>query len=471
LNRWQRLCQTLVPFEAIEPGLEGLRWSIYLYHPSKERAGASFGKAWFMQARRWFLSLQGMVIGKPRKIPVWFALHGSTPSHLLPFQAVMHELSGRGLNGLAVGPYPFEALSLVDGWRQMPMDIGFPEAGPVLFHLLYKKASAIAPDLRKALIEAGLWSEEQAPGSTILVDWIWNALRFDWDIAQRLQRLAPRVLLLGSDLGILRNPLARHARALGAYTLVLQHGLQGEYAGSVSTNEVSLWGDYHRRQTISLGAPPAALVVDGSPRMDAILKLVNDPATRSAARKTLNIPQDVPVVLHISEGIIRLKNKRQEITQRFLQAAPLAFRAVGRQVTYLLRPHPVESDTDWDFLGLQDCLRVVPKDQIGLYELISAADVVTTIMSSGGLEAIWCGRPVLFYQPEDLLPVHDFVASGGGLAVSNAREWTEAALNFACDPLARREQIESTAAFCADTLAFPGEAAHRITDRIIAHMG
>jgi hypothetical protein len=423
-----------------------------------------------MQARRCFFSIREKASDHQKKSPLWFALHGSTPSHLLPFQAVMHEMAERDLTGLAVGPFPYETLSLDKGWRQVPLDIGFPEAGLILFNCLYKKACAYAPDLRKALLETGLWPEAQAPSLNILTDWIWTALRLDWDIAQRLQRYTPRVLVLGSDLGFLRNPLARHARALGAYTLVLQHGLQGEYAGSVSTNEVSLWGEYHRRQTVELGAPPKALVVDGSPRMDTILKLVNDPATRASARKTLNIPQDAPVILHISDGINRMKKSYPEITDRFLKDAPLAFCAISREAIYLIRPHPIENDSDWSFLETKDNIRIIPKNQMGLYDLIAAADVVTVILSAGGLEAIWCSKPVLFYQPVDVPPVHNFVATGGGLAIRNSLEWADMALSLVRDHLAQVKQVENTADFCADTLAFPGQASQKVVDRIEQHL-
>jgi len=448
------------------PSLEGILWPLYLQSSSSGSSSAL--RAMLAQMRRWLLSLLRQEYNT--SLRTWYVLQSLAPSHYLTLQAVMAELSSRGRYGLVIGPYPYESISLASGWDQSRYDIGKPEVPPGVSWGLLRKAKELAPGISAELLKESFWSPSNKATEDRLAILIFSALRLDWTMAKRLERHCPDVLVLGSDLGPVRNPITRHAQEMGAYTLVLQHGLQGEYAGTITSDEVSLWGEYHRRQTIKLGAPESKLVVDGSPRMDIALKTVRDPKIRLRTRESLGIRDDESLVVHLLDKMRLMRRLYPELTGSFVEAASAVFSRISENARVIIRPHPGDSLDDLvDFVNIPG-VQIIWTDEMSLNEMFAAADIASTVLSAAGLEAIWCGLPVIYYQPTEFPSPVEFPRLGGGIAVRDANEWINVALKLATNPMSRQQQVEASADFCADTLAYPGESASRVANRIERHL-
>ncbi len=466
MTRWEKLRELLAPFEREEPGLEGLRWPLYLVsgfpwpRQRPERIILSKLAAWLRSMRYGIARAEGSV---------WYGIHGASPAHEMPFASVHAELSRRGVTGTLLGPHPFSPIHVSEGWVQRPLVGGSTAGSPLgVFLGLRRVARKYAGEIGAAAHDAPDVFEEP-PDAGQLLALVWNTLAIDREMEQLVRKDPPRVIVVGSDLGPTRNPLVRHGRNQGCFTLVLQHGLLGEYAGSVTAQEVSLWGDYHREVALGHGAPPDSQVVDGSPRMDMILEAVSRPDSRSAACEAIGIPRDVPVLLHLLDNLGLLERRFPTEVGAFREAASSVFADLRGRVTVVVRPHPSDSDTDWGYLERAGAM-VVPPGRTPLTSAIAAADVVSTMVSTAGLEALWCGRPLVFFRPGDRLPLGDLVSRKAGPCVSEASDWAALLLELLECEEARRKQLERSSNFCEASLAFPGQAARRVADRIERHL-
>ena len=152
--------------------------------------------------------------------------------------------------------------------------------------------------------------------------------------------------------------------------------------------------------------------------------------------------------------------------QRDLDAIAGALPGQGWELT--IRVHPREDRARYARFRGQPGITVSETADVPLWDLLSRADVVITAMSTGGLEALALGRPVVVYLglfPAALREIS--LGAHRGLPLARTPEELMAAL----DRVGGR-QVTGAMASVLDDFVEPGsgDAARRIADSIVRHL-
>jgi len=418
LKRWETLRGNLYPLITEEPDIEGVLWPIFLMANGKGGGCPTF--LFFVRDLIRGVVKQRRSYSFNRRI--CYAIHGAIPSHINTLWATVLELSGRGLNGSILGPYPFKVIARggsgnQHSWPQEGFEVLRDSLSLGTLVKIFLKSWRISRRLSSVLS----LSMPDRNGANIRARSIHNvtygALKWAEAIRVMLRESSPEVLIAGLDLGYILNPLVRISRQMGTKTIVLQHGNQGEYAGSARSDFVVVWGEFFKERTLELGVPEEKIRVLGSPRIDQELQRLSNPEVRAKARFEMGIPDEEIVVLHISDGDLS-KVVSPEILQTIWTEVPKALYNIDmlKGVHVAVKLHPGEGGDRWkSVLAGSHCRFVDGASDI--YELIAAADIVTCVSSVAGLEAAYLGRPVVFFRPQSCVIAEDFPAHGVGIGV------------------------------------------------------
>ena len=219
----------------------------------------------------------------------------------------------------------------------------------------------------------------------------------------------------------------------------------------------SLGEPFFEKKLQSLGAPADRLKICGMPASDELFNRVGHQGLK-------NTDPGRPVCLVLSHTNDRLEEPAMFATfARFIQKIiPLL-----PDVQWRIRLHPAEDDSFYRELGLIGHPRVqIEKSRdVSLDSSVAEADVVCTIRSTAGLQAMMMQRPLLIL---DLVPgvecSVEWPLHGGGLAVKNSE-----AFRMAFDELInksgfRGSLLRSQQAFLDKSFANKGKSAAAIVD-------
>ncbi|MBN2382858.1 CDP-glycerol glycerophosphotransferase family protein [bacterium] len=414
-NRWNKLIDITSKVIEQEPALEGLLWKFYMLRSKSKTHPVHI---------HYLKSLCGTIKKQPKlSSSLWYAIHGYIPAHILNMEPIVQECEKRHISGTIIGPHPYvnHTIPGVTSWSQIkPFDIlSFLSARKL--HQLLLKSYHWASIIHDLFLESTYFSSDISPDRNSYVTMIYQCLMFDEACSVMLQKYQPRCILAGTDVGIILNPLIRNARTYGCHTIVIQHGNQGDYAGTIHSDIVALWGEYHREKTLGHKVPAELLKVFGCPRMDYIRdSLASSNATHSI-REKLHINPDTKIILHASDG--KIKGFYPDILIKSIwDTLPRVFEKLSEKYAVIVRLHPGETSAEWDkaFKGKNIHIVGVEYD---IYELIMMAHVVSTVGSTAGLEAIYLEKPVLFYQPEGIDHPFNYFKQNIGIMIRNAQEW------------------------------------------------
>ncbi|MBU1694405.1 MAG: hypothetical protein KJ726_00280 [Verrucomicrobia bacterium] len=232
------------------------------------------------------------------------------------------------------------------------------------------------------------------------------------ELEDLLERPRPAVVLLGSSLDLWTErrccELARGR--IPCVSLVDWWSNFGRRFSSPETldlrylpDRVGVLDEDSRAGCVAEGVPETALTVTGNPYWDRLLGISEqaNSAARGQARARLGLPESAAVALLVSSDIRNLPLRLGYTEADFFSAlAPLPPRAGdGRDVVWLVKPHPRES--------VEDTRRLMASHHIDARlladatgeEAVVAADYVIGMCSSLLLEAALLKKRILSVQP------------------------------------------------------------------------
>jgi CDP-glycerol glycerophosphotransferase (TagB/SpsB family) len=137
-------------------------------------------------------------------------------------------------------------------------------------------------------------------------------------------------------------------------------------------------------------------------------------------------------------------------------------------IRWKVKFHPVEDDSFYRKMGDDICgrLKFHPRD-LPLEQAVSDADIVTTVYSTAGMEAMVMNKPVIIAPAT--ARVHEMAwwrSMGGGTYAASAQDFQAQVAKLVSDQEYRTRQIAEQRQFLSKSFASQGHAAERIVDML-----
>jgi UDP-N-acetylglucosamine 2-epimerase len=300
------------------------------------------------------------------------------------------------------------------------------------------------------------------------------------EAAAALDRIRPSVAVTYAEAGGWGRALVLEARRRRIPTCGLQHGFVHRHwlnyrhmpdevgpsprnagdAGFPHPTATLLFDRFAARHLEEAGAlPPAALIVTGNPRLDALASAAgrHDEGARREIRRRLGAADGARLLV--------LATKYRERARDSLAALFDAVRAAPA-VHLAVRCHPAETPAPYVKLaGSAPNITVAPTE-VDLAATLAVADLVVTVNSTVALEGMALGVPALALNlPNYLSP---FVEAGVMLGCASPAEVAPVLGRFLADDQGRSAFRRRQQAFMAEYEMLPtGQAAERAVGAIL----
>jgi hypothetical protein len=287
-----------------------------------------------------------------------------------------------------------------------------------------------------------------------------SAIQFGKAFRELLTIWAPSCVVSTSDMWPFEYQLAYQSKQLGIPSSVIQHGIVGYFWYPFVADLYLTWGEMFAEQMIAYGAPRERLAMCGMPASDTLFR-----GGGSADAERHRRGNKSPVCLILSHAHTR--TTEPQLFQRF---SDLVTKTVlsAPHVRWRVKLHPSEDSSFYQQMGstVYRHLEVLPKT-ISLEKAVGESDVILTLFSTAGLEAMILRRPVLVADVGE--KVREFAwwpQFGGGLYVKSPGELLEAIDGLARDDLGRIAQLDLQRRFLERSFANRGRAAMAAVDEI-----
>ena len=267
----------------------------------------------------------------------------------------------------------------------------------------------------------------------------------------------PDCVISTSDFWPLEHQLCRQASDRQIPSLVIQHGTIDYIWWPFVADLYCMWGEAHVDQMLNIGAPSERLKVLGMPATDKFFG-------RAGTENHIQVKSDVPPVcllLSMTNGI----SAEPEVFRSYRQFLAEALTLIPF-VTWKVKFHPVEDDSFYREMGDALYRRLIfhPKN-VSLEDAVNDADVVTTVYSTAGMEAMVMNRPLIVAPAS--LRIQELAwwpAMGGGRYASSPQEFQAQLTKLISDQNYRTRQLNEQREFLSKSFANQGHAAERIVD-------
>jgi hypothetical protein len=244
-------------------------------------------------------------------------------------------------------------------------------------------------------------------------------------IAQHILTRHRPSLLISPDVADARTRLyCLLGRQLGIRALEVQFGMCGrdgvEWQFFVA-DRLAVWGSAGREWMLTHGVPAERIVVTGSPRHDGLVRMCPQDCSRTWL--SLNVPSNSTVVVFASTYSIPEDNRCWDPDTLALTKRAI-FEAVARipGIHMVVKPHPLENVRQTRQLAT-GCHNVQVCDPgIDIRDLFGACDAVITLGSTATLDALICGKPVIFPALYGSVYEDDQFLNSGAVVVSRTPE-------------------------------------------------
>jgi len=289
-----------------------------------------------------------------------------------------------------------------------------------------------------------------------------------WEIMRSLQMAKAFPLLLNawspscmvstSDLWPVEYQLAHASSNRGICSIVIQHGNLIYYYWPFIASLYMLWGEESFEEMLSLGAPAERLAICGMPAADGIFNVSN------VSKADNRNPGERAVCLILSQSSFRdLDPEMIDLFGRFISELIPA----TPWVRWKVKLHPSENGAFYDHLGPEVTRRLefCPRSTT-LQESLHGADVVTTLFSTAGLEAMLAGYPLIIPIVSPRMTEAGFPQIKGAAVVHTPAEFGRELKSLVSDSDHRARQIESQRKALNRSFAHQGHASEAIVDII-----
>lgn len=267
----------------------------------------------------------------------------------------------------------------------------------------------------------------------------------------------PSCVLSTSDFYPFEFQFIWQARKLGIPTAILQHGEANDVVIWPSYADVFLaWGESYREPLFKRGAAEDRVQVTGMPASDALF-------LRAPGKDTPDLKTSDPVCLVLSHTQDRVEDAT--LFEEFGRCLKETIRLTPG-MKWKIRLHPSEDDSFYRECAISNLPRVeMSSKKISLEQAVDQADVVCTIRSTAGLQAMMLQKPVLIL---DLAkaggPPVTWPLQGGGCYVRNAREFQDTLEGLVADAEILQSVLTKQNRFLNLKFANRGQAANSIVN-------
>jgi hypothetical protein len=205
------------------------------------------------------------------------------------------------------------------------------------------------------------------------------------------------------------------------------------------------------------GATADKLAAVGMPAMDEIFRQ-GETGRHEPAR---NGRQPVCLILSNTHG----SNFEPLVFDDYRQFVSDTVKSMS-SATWKIKLHPAEDDSFYRKMGSSVFERLVfhPRET-SLSDAVADADVVTTIYSTAGLEAMIMNRPLIVAPLSPRVrELATWPATGGGVYASSAEDFRGQFSKLVSDSDYKSRQMKRQGSFLMRHFANPGHAAERIVD-------
>jgi hypothetical protein len=407
-----------------------------------------------------FLSLSASTQIAPIKGGALFCFAHGSPSNMNNLLPVAREALRRGLLGgiVMAGEFHTELREFVDVVPMLSADDLIGRLGPSVRVKNAIRLGEAYCQLSRALSRRGAYlASSLASNRGAVLRELAHAVQFGSACELLLQSWAPSAMISTSDFWPFEHQLCRQSSRHGIPTLVIQHGTIGDFWWPFVADLYCMWGDTHLQQMLELGAPVDRMKVLGMPATDSMFKGARTGLLGSANKHS----SPVCLILSHTHGSTVEKDVFDSFRHFIAEAIKLS-----PTVDWKVKLHPREDETVYREMGksIYDRLTFHPKD-ISLQDAVADADVVTTVYSTAGLEAMVLGRPLIVApatsRVQHLAP---WPSMGGGTYAATASDFQMQLNHLVGDDNYRARQLEKQHSFLAKSFANQGHAAERIVD-------
>lgn len=319
----------------------------------------------------------------------------------------------------------------------------------------------------------------------LLEEWFLDILNNRFRMLRRLSHgtktlvhsLHPSAVVLMDDVSPPMRTIATACKMFRTPTLVIQHGaMSGGGAGfgvmPIVADKQAVWGEQCREWHLTRGMRPESQVVTGSPKFDKLIANLNSWKDSRILRE-LGVDETRGFVLIATDWYGATDSCHYpEDHHKFLVDTLSALKSLPSKQTVVKLP-PGESpemisvvSTVARNLGMDSV--VITRSH--LWNLLSACDLVITMTSTVGLEAMFFEKPVITILDSRLERYNPYRHSGAVVELidSNSLEISSAIRRCLTDENLRRELSVSRRRFLHEYANFPdGRAGERIAETLL----
>lgn len=269
---------------------------------------------------------------------------------------------------------------------------------------------------------------------------------------------SPTYVFSTSDFWPFEHQLCRQAALRGIPSVVIQHGTIDYIWWPFVADFYYMWGEAHLEQMLKIDAPAERMKIAGMPATDKFFM-------RTGCSQIESVPRTSPVCLLLSmtNGIAA----EPEVFRNYRDFLKEAMNQIP-SVTWKVKFHPVEDESFYRAMGDEIYRRLIfhPRN-LPLEQTVSDADIVSTVYSTAGMEAMVMNKPVIIAPATSRVRELAWWPSlGGGTYAVTVQDFRAQIDRLVNDPDYRLRQIEVQRQFLAKSFANQGHAAEQIVDML-----
>ena len=234
--------------------------------------------------------------------------------------------------------------------------------------------------------------------------------------------------------------------------------------GHGGCSKMAVFGDSNKELFVSEGINPERIVVTGNPKFDYLFS-ANGTDCKSKVCQRYGIPQDKAIILLLTGYFVEYGYWTPEQREQFVMAICEATSRLP-QSRLIIKLHPiVEKEADYE-----EIIKDLPEppvicQNVPLWELLHACSLTLTIVSTGGLEAMAAGKPLMIVNLfGDAEP---FDETSGATVVREADELLPALETILFRGLCEDKKEAASRFVYQNAYVQDGKAAKRIADLIV----
>ncbi len=290
------------------------------------------------------------------------------------------------------------------------------------------------------------------------------------DAHTMFERVKPQIVLLRATMSAQTHfvILAQVARARGVPSLEVQHGLEyygpGSYTRRHSAEFMGVYGPLTQREMRAVGDAHSTPVIIGSPRFDVYASL-----RKENLRDSADLPNKGVSFLCIAPAVDPGGDLDTYDYEEYFSAIASAMKKIKNART-IIKFRPGRSRDSFAHRTIASIFADIPHTIVEdepLSELFPAADVVISCFSTAAIEAMQCGKPLVYLglsPSQKLMGIGHFSSyeKEGAIRLATTKEdLSRIVEELARDVSARNTLAEQGRKFLKDAYAFDGLSSER----------